>query len=256
MNLNNINLNDIQFYIAHYPKLIDRKKYIIKKFEENNLKNYIFLEHDNKEQVENKHFLKEIHFNFEKQNIIDRINGFIDLTTINQFISDGLNSAEMSLALKHKFSYEHFLLYSDKKYFCFFEDDIIFYKNFCDLLIQFLNDLNDNFDIFLFGAGAAIKGKKIDEVFSINQNYKNNFYNLNKHPFGRGCDSYLIKKDVIKNLHLYFNSTKICCPIDWELSKFSMSSNLKVVASTWNLTLQGSACEVYASSIRDRGENY
>jgi GR25 family glycosyltransferase involved in LPS biosynthesis len=248
-------MDKIKFYIAHYPKLKERKEYIENIFLKENIKDYIFVETLNKEDIDEK--INQENFLSDEKEIRDRLKSFIHNGAINQFVSDKMNNAEKSLALKHKFAYKHFLENSNKKYFIFFEDDIRFAENFSRKINKLLEDIEyKNFDVLLFGAGTSVKNER-DKTNFLNSSSRDFDYMFNKlynHPFGRGCDSYLLTREAVNKLNFYFSQVKIVSPIDWELSY--CGNFLKIFESFPYLTYQGSNSGEYQSSIRDRKNLY
>lgn len=244
-------MENIKFYIAHYPFLIQRKEYIIKSLTKNNIMDFVFIEHLNNEEIKD----DDYNFNNSSEEIKKRLSGKISESIINQFISDGMNKNEKSLSLKHKFAYEHFLKYSNKKYFVVLEDDVIFCKNFLLNFLLLEKCLPNDFDLLLFGSGTTIKTEHDKNIFFNSDYHKNyNFYDPGNHSFGRGCDSYLGTRKASEKLNAYFQENKIVSPIDWELSR--CSDFLKTISCSPTLTYQGSASGEYVSSIRDRKGMY
>ena len=241
-----------KIYIPHHPKLHERKTYIQDSFLVNNFKNYEFYEVMNKEDITLE--IDKKFFSSEASEIEDRIRHFIPASVVTQFINDGMNQAEKSLAIKHLSIYKLFLE-SNEDFLVVLEDDVIFVDHFISKLEAFIRLAPKDFEVLLFGAGITNKSGNFNlNMFTGEHPREISYHRIWQHVFGRGCDSYVVPRTTVQKLVEYFDSIKICAPIDWELS--AVASTLNCYSTTVYLTAQGSSMGVYESSIRDRQNKY
>lgn len=247
-------LENIKIYITHYSPLTFRKQYITDIFLKENITNYIFYEKYNREELTSELELQE--FAYDVDAIKNKLSGFIPYNVINQFINDKLNQSEKSLSLKHKYIYKEFLENCKEDYLLVFEDDVRFVNYFYNKLNFVLTTAQNKFDILLIGGGVSIKFNETKNNLFTDNTKNIHFQTLGAHPFGYGCDSYIMTRETVKLAYQHMSSNKLMVPIDWELSYFAFNNKLKTYLLNPFLTYQGSASGEYESSIRQRKSLY
>lgn len=230
--------NNIDIYVAHYSKLYERKEQLINQFAQHKIKDYLFFEEYNKENLVEQDFKDDV------LEIERRICRFIPRDQIEFLKKNGISDSQKSLALKHKYIYKNFLQKNRKD--CFLvvlEDDVILVNNFMDILNKIIQ--NVKFDCINFGAGAAVKDKnKI--IFDVS---RLQFVHNKIHPFFSGSEGYIISYEACEKLYNLIHKNKLCLPIDWELSYFLTNFDIKCYNTNIPLTYQGSMIGKYKSSI-------
>lgn len=231
-----------RIFIPHYTKLIERKQKIIDQLNNEKIEKYIVFEKYDKEDID------ENEFDFSEQKIRNTINKFIPERVIKQYLADGMNQAEKSIALKHKYIYKQFLdSQTTEEFLVVLEDDVIIVNKFKNSLDKLTSEIK--FDCINFGAGTS---SKLDI-----QNYSNiNLNNSGNHPFSRGMEGYIFSAETVKKVYNYLKNNKICVPIDWEMSNIFNILSINCLTSNPYLCFQGSVLGIYKSSIREDREKY
>ena len=215
----------MNIFIVHYNKLINRKKNIINQLNNNGLNNYEFVEQYTRDNL----------------NVND-----------TRIFAKNVNNANMAISLSHLYCYKEIV--EKYNYGLILEDDAIFDIHFKNNLINYINQLPNNWDmLFLddccnFHIPNAIKTKNI---------YKKN---LNANSLGgglgatRGAGCYLVSKKcatkITYNVETYYynGGYKIDDPIDLWLNKVFRRNNFNIYWAEPTISTQGTENGTYKTS--------
>lgn len=202
----------MRIFVTHYTPLTDRKQYILNEFKKYDISNIEFIEtHDREVLTENE---------------------------LNKF--EKINNSERSLFLKHIEIYRKIV--DDTGITLVFEDDAVFVNNFKNILIDYLKNLPENFDIIFPGECAKLH---------IIGNVINKYYY--KYNCSRGTCFYIINNKCIKKILKKFeedSNNKISYAIDWYFNKIIPELNLNVYWTEPTLVYQGSEIGLFNTTVR------
>ncbi len=208
----------MKIYVAHYTPLIKRKEHILNEFKKHNI---------NMDDVE---FI-ETH---DREVLTEE--------ELNKFVK--INNSERSLFLKHIEMFKKILNSSDDGFSLIFEDDAVLVDNFQNMLLDYLTNLPNNFDLIFPGecVGLHIRG------YSLNKYY----YPYNN---SRGTCFYIINNKSVKKILDKFeqdttNNNKVNCAIDWYFNKIIPELNLQSYWTEPTLVQQGSENGLFNSVLR------
>ena len=187
-------MNLEKVYICHWKKLIDRKKELLKKLEDQNIKQFTFIEEYDKDNW-NLAKLKELY-----PNVFER-------TPSGRF----LNFSEISLLLKH-YHILNELSVSDNSYSLVLEDDVIFCDDFLINLGKSFNQLPKDWDLVWIGTCCNLHSDYIHGKYIYRENSS------------RCTHAYLISRKCANKI--LNNLTKITEAIDHSYNFFIKTLNL------------------------------
>lgn len=237
--------SDYSVYIPHYSKLADRKPLMRAVLRETGYENAIFYEKFNQEDM------VESGFSSAESLIRSKITDFIPESVILQFLKDGLNAGEKSLALKHVNIYKDFLDAPDQgDLLLILEDDARLAHNFKSIVHAIIKA--GGFQCLNLSAGASKAEVPSAESPALRLNVKHE----KMHPFWTGTDGYIMTRECVARVYEELSKRALCVPIDWELSHVFMATELKCHKVYPPLTYQASATGEFPSSVRDRGTDY
>ena len=212
----------MKIFIAHYSKLVDRKKHILQQFEKHNITDYEFIEQFNQEDLQESHSLL-FEINYKK--------------------------SMMSLVHKHFYIYSQIAENYDAA--LILEDDVVLGESFTDKLNQYVNQLPEDYDMLFIGDGCNLhieQNKIVPNQFI----YEKCLYPTNWGGDGasRCSDSYVVSKKCAKKLCEYIQnlSYKINLPSDWWLNIASRDNNFKVFWAEPTIVTQGTQNGLFSSS--------
>lgn len=136
-------INVEMIYICHYKKLSERKEKILKQLHDFGIKNYIFVEHFDKDSLD------EIEINRQYPKIND--------------LKTNMSAAQKSLALKHAWIVEDT---SRKEYnsVLVLEDDVVLCGDFPKYFNLYMQQLPKDWDIGWVGSCFHLKEPQIDGI--------------------------------------------------------------------------------------------
>lgn len=214
----------MKIFIPHYTKLTERKAYMINQLNKNNMNDYEFIEH----------YDRDVMTNDEE----------------NRFTND-IPKASKSLILKH-FDILQKIAMINNDYALILEDDAILCNDFNNVLAKYLCQLPSDFDMFFIGNGADlhIESHLLKPELLV--------YEKGHEPTrwgGLGCtrctDSYIVSKKAAIKMSNYIDKIrhyKINIPIDWLLNIIARDSALKVYWAEPTIVTQGSANGTFKQS--------
>ena len=215
-------------YVIHYTKLIDRKNKIEDQFA--NIANIEFINEYDKEELSNdvlnKFYLPSTNEWNKKVSPLWNVN-------IHRFRI--LNPAEISCTIKHIMAIKKVAENGDA---FIIEDDLLINSNFVNDFNEMINDLPNDWDIIMVGAGCNMHANIIG-------NQK--FYKASN-PATRCLDSYLLsQKAAIKIMETIIPFQLVS---DWELAYHLYKHELNTYWLEPSLCSQGSETGVYKSTLR------
>lgn len=134
-------MNLDKIYICHWKKLLSRKQKLLNSLNEQNIKNYIFIEDYDKDDWNEEELKNQFPDAFGK-------------TPSGR----NLNNSEISLLLKHYYIMRD-LLNSDSSYALVLEDDVVFCNDFLDSLERCYNQLPSDWDFVWVGTCCNLHSK-------------------------------------------------------------------------------------------------
>ena len=218
-------MNNLKIYIIHYTPLKERKYFQLEQLDKLALKNNVFIEKYDKENLKIEDLIK-----FDKKKI---------------------KLSNISLIRKHIYAME-LIQKSNFKYNLVLEDDAILDKDFVSKLTRGLKQLPDDYDMLFLGDGCNlhIESSKIkaDEFI-----YKKCREPTNWGGNGgtRCTDSIIISQKCatkICNLYESIKINNINLPIDWWLNQVIRDLKLEIYWMEPTIVTQGSVTGKYCSS--------
>ena len=212
----------MRIFVLHYSKLIERKQFILKQFETNNITDYEFIEKYNKE----------------------------DLTDIDKLLFNNVKEPMISLINKHFYVYK--LIAEKYENGLIFEDDVILENNFKEKLNKYILELPKDYDMLFIGNGCNLHIEK-DKLIPDKYIYHKCLYPTYWGGDGasRCTDSYLISKKCAIKLCDYISKLlpgSINLPSDWWLNVAARDNNFKVYWAEPNIVTQGTESGLFKSS--------
>ena len=210
-------MNNLITYVIHYTPLKERKYFQLGQLDKLSLKNNVFIEKYDKENLKIEDLIK-----FDKKKI---------------------KLGSISLIRKHIYAME-LIQKSNFKYNLVLEDDAILDKDFVSKLTRGLKQLPDDYDMLFLGDGCNlhIESSKIRPFKFI--------YKKCREPTvwggngGTRCtDSYLVSKKGAKKLINYISKLKegaINMPSDWWLNQVIRDLKLEIYWMEPTIVTQGS----------------
>ena len=214
------NVTEIKVFIIHYKKLTDRKEFILKQFEREQITNYEFITIDR-----------------------DELNDY-DLLKFNKNYSKPLAANFLS----HLYAYKQISL-NNYKYNLILEDDVILCEGFSNILNSYIKQIPEDFDSVFIGEGCNIQEHHINHSNIIKNK---NIYKCDNENKCKCTDSYMISTKCANKLIKYYNTLstrgyKIDEPIDYFLNKPLKLSDVYWAEPT--LIKQGTIIGLFNSSI-------
>lgn len=232
-------------YVAHYSKLAERKLRMKALLSDAGYEDVIFYEKFNQEDI------AASGFSSAEALIRSKITEFIPESIIRQFLKDGLNAGEKSLALKHINIYKDFLDAPEQgNLLLILEDDARLAHNFKSIVHTLIE--KGGFQCLNLSASAS----KAEVPSADSPAFRLIIRHEKKHPFWTGTDGYIMTRECVSRVYEKLSKEPICVPIDWELSHVFMATDLKCHKVYPPLTYQASMTGEFASSVRDRGTDY
>jgi GR25 family glycosyltransferase involved in LPS biosynthesis len=185
-----------KYYICHYSKLEERRKYIEKHLESCNFKVEWVLEYD-KEMIDMNELKKKF-----------------PLITENTKFNRKLSMSEISLILKH-FHIINEVVINEYSNVVVFEDDIVLVEGFDEKLQVYANQLPTNYEILWLGTCCNLHINEVKEGVNV--------YSCNRGSRCTHC--YLISYQACKKIVNYFNTVNE--PIDWFFNKVIIDLKLE-----------------------------
>jgi GR25 family glycosyltransferase involved in LPS biosynthesis len=176
-----------KYYMCHYSKLTDRKKYVENVVSKYNIDLHWIYEYD-KEQLDEKELSEKFPYLFS-----------------DRYYGNGvkLSLPNISLAMKH---YSVFLdvIKNDYKNVVVFEDDIVLVDDFDIKLKKYINQLPENYDLLWIGVCCNLHIPQTNPDINV---YNNNIQG------SRCTHAYVISNEACKKMIDFFSN--IYQPIDW-----------------------------------------
>ena len=218
---------DIKIFIIHYEKLHERKEFIIKQLEREQITDYEFITIDRDELT--------------KADIAPFENGF-SKPLIANFLS-------------HIYAYNQ-IKTNNYNYNLILEDDAILCKNFYGKLQLYLEQLPYDYDAVFIGDGCDIDEHHIN---ILDQKENTNIYNYNGKYKCKCTDSYLISSKCANKIIENFDSckkniNKINEPIDYFLN--NVFELLNVFWCEPTLVKQGTIIGLFPSSVNNAMQHF
>ena len=227
-------MNVEKIYVIHYSKLRDRKERLESQFKHLGIDVEYITEFDQEDLNDE---LIDSYYDSSKEAYDKKIHPTYGYRSTPHRI---LNKAEISCTLKHRLGIQKIAEECDD-YGLIFEDDVVFVENFVDNFNDFLESTPDDWDAIFMGscAGLRVPSQLIKKNI--------NSYKVD-HPASKGGDSYLIKKELAKNI--FETMDKFVTISDWELSYQLKLHNANVYWWEPPLVAQGSELGIYKSTLR------
>jgi len=207
-----------KIYVIHYSKLTERKKNILKQFEDNNITNYEFID------------------NYDRDTIT--INTLLEYSTNPYKLNCGIITA--CVAIAHIETYKK-IINNNYNLCLIFEDDIILCDNFMNKLNEYLESIPNDIDL-----GFLVDGCNLHANHYVNNNIISSkiWYDA-KHS--RTTSAYLITKKACEKLLTTIIPIKM--EIDQQLNIEIETHNLKTYWCEPTICSEGSTT-IYNSSCR------
>ena len=206
-----------KIYVIHYSKLTERKKNLLKQFEDNNITNYEFIDNYDRETITQDTLLK--------------------YSTEPHKLDYGIITA--CVAISHIETYKK-IINNNYNLCLIFEDDIILCDNFMNKLNEYLESIPNDIDL-----GFLVDG------CNLHANYWNHniisskiWYNVN---YSRTTSAYLITKKACEKI--LTTIIPFTMPIDHQLNIEIKTNNLKTYWCEPTICSEGSTT-IYKSSCR------
>jgi len=174
-----------------------------------------------------------------------------DLTLHDKSIFDEnkLTSEQISIMCKHFYIYTH-IIKNNIQYAIILQDDCLLYNNFVNNIVNYFNQLPDNWDFFFFGSGFNLHVPKSIIKDNINVYLKGNNgigkWSPEVKDIGwpvcagssRCYDSYIINYNFIKKIFWYnnFSTSKISKPLDLYFNILFRDNNANIYWGEPSLT--------------------
>ena len=231
-----ITFNDLDCYLIHYTKAIDRKKFMSEQLMRYNILDRVkWIESHDKEDIRYLDYVSTFSSKIPYFNVRTtlHVHGFgIDFY---------LKPSEVSCAFKHKQAMIDFVNTNNQYYFVM-EDDIIFEDDFISKLNLYFQSLPDDWDVLFIGCGA---NKRVPKSSLI----RNKYWYPKEFPADRCADSIIIKRSAVKRILADINTIGLLFPIDHEFSFWFEINNLNVYWLEPPVTKQGSQCGMFKSLL-------
>lgn len=172
-----------RYYMCHYTKLEERKKYVQNVVSEYNIDLHWILDYD-KEVLNQEELSKKFPFLFSDKN------------------GKKLSVAEISLVMKHYYAFQD-TVSNNYDNVVVFEDDIILCEDFGKKIDSYINQLPDDYDILWIGTCCNLHSPQLNPNLNVY---------LNRHG-SRCTHAYVISSQGCKKLLDFFHN--IYQPIDW-----------------------------------------
>jgi GR25 family glycosyltransferase involved in LPS biosynthesis len=217
-------------YVAHYNKLVERKKHLLGQLLVNNIECFWFEQEPNKQEIRKKYDGRVESWNKK----------ILQVPYPSSVPYKQLNRAEISLAHKHIKIYED-IIKNNFEFSLILEDDVVFCDDFTHKFNFNMYETPRDWDFIFIGSGCNLR---IDKTKT--KEGKNAY--LKQHPASKCTDSYVVKKDAVKKI--MNTMEKYSFPIDFELN-YQMCIN-KMNVYWWDppLVTQGSQNGLYSSEIQ------
>lgn len=222
----------INTYIIHYDKLTERKEYLYPL-----VRNAFWITATNKDNLSTK--IKNEFYIENKEWWQNRCN-FINYQNPPTYRI--LGCGEISCAVNHFKAWEKFHKEDDNEYGLFLEDDIILYDNFYDRLNSIIVNAPE-FDIMFLGGGYH--HSIAPTVSNVEKNGVSYIYK--GHPSTNCVCSYVIKKELAKNITKFYSDNQFVLPIDYEMNYILKILDSKILHIDPPLCTEGSAIGKYQS---------
>ena len=218
-------MDDLITYVIHYTPLKERKHFQLYQLDKLSLKNNVFIEKYDKENLEVDDLIK---FNKKK-----------------------INLGTISLFRKHIYTIE-LIQKSNFKYNLVLEDDAILDEDFVSKLTRGLKQLPHDYDMLFLGDGCNL------HIPSIKISQSKYIYKKCRDPTNWGgnggtrcMDSILISQKCATKICNYYESMKensIDLPIDWWLNEVIRDLKLEIYWMEPTIVTQGTQNGKYSSS--------
>lgn len=187
-------INIDKYYMCHYSKLTDRKKYVEDVVSKYNIDLHWIYEYD-KEQLNESELSKEFPYLFSDK------------------WGRKMSLAEISLTMKH---YCVFLdvIKNNYKNVVVFEDDIVLVDDFDIKLKKYINQLPEDYDILWIGTCCDLHMTQTDPELNVYFNEKGS----------RCTHAYVISNDACKKLVDFYPN--VCQVIDWYFNSAIQTLNM------------------------------
>lgn len=222
-----ITIDDINFYVAHYRPLCDRKTYIDNIFQYYGIPITYITEYDKEEINQN---VMRAYYNPSAWKSHLQESNYYDANI--PFRS--LRPAEISLCIK--FSKFLDLIQSQSKYSMWLEDDVILCEDWKNTFSRYLEKLDNNWDMIFWGDSYNLKDGLSPDMY---------FYTMIP-PRSKCSESILINPRSY--LKIKECITPFSLPLDFSLTRVCGKLGLRVYWAEPPIFLQGSSFK-YKSSI-------
>ena len=231
-----ITFNDLDCYLIHYTRAIDRNKFMTDQFKKYNITSRVkWIEKHDQEDIT----YMDYSVNFTSK--IGNFNSRIPPSMKGVLEDFYFKPSEVSCALKHKQAMIDFVNTKNKYYFVM-EDDIIFEDNFIEKLNGYFESLPDDWDALFIGSGG---GKRIDESLISPGKY----WYYKEYPKDRCTDSIIMKRKTVKSILSNLNTYGLAFPFDHEITFWLELDSSNVYWLEPPLIKQGSQCGVFKSLL-------
>ena len=218
-------MNNLITYVIHYTPLKERKYFQLGQLDKLSLKNNVFIEKYDKENLE--------------------------IKDLNKFDKKKLRLGTISLFRKHIYAME-LIQKSNFKYNLVLEDDAILDKDFVSKLTRGLKQLPDDYDMLFLGDGCnlhipLIKRRPFKYIYKKCRKATN----WGGNGGTRCLDSILISQKCATKICNYYESMKINninLPLDWWLNEVIRDLKLEIYWMEPTIVTQGSEKGKFKSS--------
>jgi len=217
----------MKIFVMHHPKLVERKKNVLKQLDSYGLKAEFITNHNPEDFAADQNIWNYI---FQKFNL--------HIKPVNQ---GPMTLPKASLTMKHIEALYQFVSNTNEDYALIFEDDIVLDDNFLEKLNKYIALLPKGWELFFIGEGCNIHIEK--------EHIKENV-NIYKRYSSRCSDSYLITKSCAKKIIDDFNSRQlIYLHYDHYLTDIIKKYDFSTFWAEPTIVKQGSVTGLYKSSL-------
>lgn len=222
-------MDSIKIFIIHYKKLVERREFMIRQFEKLGITNYEFIDQYDRNSLNSDELtifspdFKQLYYRLKRSHSASL---GIDEEARSQVWVNG----QMAITLSHIYAYREIV----NKYDCalILEDDAVLHPNFCELFLNYVSQLPNNYSMMYIGNGCNLhieNHKLIDNC------------NLYEKPNTRCTDSYLVSKDCARRMINYIDNLNhvVNEPVDWWLNHVIRDLQLLVFWSEPTIVTQG-----------------
>jgi GR25 family glycosyltransferase involved in LPS biosynthesis len=214
----------MKIFILHYSKLTERKESILKQFQEQNIRDYEFIEDYDKDELTE-----------------EELNRFQDLA-----------KSKISLILKHVLAYKKIAESYEEA--LILEDDVFLSDGFVETLANYMKETPKTYDMLFIGNGLdfhipdreIVPGKHI---------YKKGLEPTGSTGDGasRCADSYIVSNKCAKSLCNYIKNmdVKIDKTLDFWINHVARDMNLEVYWAEPTIVSQGSLTGKFETSLNE-----